>query len=131
MKDSSRGVIIYIKNNITSYPEVEAINFSETIWCVIKVSCNEKLLLGIGLQRYTHLTIQYASRYLLHVRYRDMLFRLEIISNCMRIILWSSTMVFTILQSHDQDSLLVKRHNDNHSPGVCLKWFTVICLVYL
>ena len=37
-----------------------------------------------------------ASRY---VSYRDTLFRLEIISNCMRIILWSSTMVFTKLQS--------------------------------
>ena len=37
-----------------------------------------------------------ASRYDI---YRDTLFRLEIISNCMRIILWSSTMVFTILQS--------------------------------
>ena len=37
-----------------------------------------------------------ASRY---DTYRDTLFRLEIISNCMRIILWRSTMVFTILQS--------------------------------
>lgn len=48
VNDSSRGVIIYIKNNIISYPctEVEAIIFFETIWCVIKVNSNEKLLLG-------------------------------------------------------------------------------------
>ena len=32
-------------------------------------------------------------------KYRDTLFRLETISNCMRIILWSSTMVITIFQS--------------------------------
>ena len=38
----------------------------------------------------------FASRYDTH---RDTLFRLEIISNCMRIILWCSTMVFTILRS--------------------------------
>ena len=37
-----------------------------------------------------------ASRY---DTYRNTLFRLEIIGNCMRIILWSSTIVFTILQS--------------------------------
>ena len=40
--------------------------------------------------------------------YRDTLFRLEIISNCMRIILWSSPYF-----------------------KVCLKWFTVICSIYL
>ena len=37
-----------------------------------------------------------ASRY---DTYHDTLLILEIISNCMRIILWSSTLVFTILQS--------------------------------
>ena len=37
-----------------------------------------------------------ASRY---DSYRNTLFRHEIISNCMRIKLWSSTMVLTILQS--------------------------------
>ena len=37
-----------------------------------------------------------ASRY---DTYRNTLFRLEIISNRLRILLWCSTMVFTILQS--------------------------------
>ena len=64
----------------------------------------------LGLQRNTHLTIRYVSRYLLHTNdtYRDTRFRLEIISNCMRIILWCSPYF-----------------------KVCLKWFTVIFLIYL
>ena len=48
-----------------------------------------------------------ASRY---DTYRDTLFRLAIISNCMRIILCSSTMVFTILQSLFE---MVHSHNFN------------------
>ena len=47
----------------------------------------------------THDTIRIAMLASRYDTYRDTLFRLEIISNCMRIILWSSTMVFTILQS--------------------------------
>ena len=46
-----------------------------------------------------HDTIRIAILASWYDTYRDTLFRLEIISNCMRIILWSSTMVFTILQS--------------------------------
>ena len=46
-----------------------------------------------------HDTIHIAILAARYDMYYDTLFRLEIISNCMRIILWSSTMVFTILQS--------------------------------
>ena len=47
----------------------------------------------------THDTIRIAILDSRYDTYRDTLLRLEIISNCMRIILWSSTIVFTILQS--------------------------------
>ena len=48
VKDNSRGVILYIRNDIISYPclEVENINFLESAWCVIRVGKNDKLLLG-------------------------------------------------------------------------------------
>ena len=52
VKDNSRGVIIYIRNNTISYPcsEVEAIHILESAWCVIKFGKNDRLLLG-GLYR--------------------------------------------------------------------------------
>ena len=49
VKDNSRGVNIYIRNDIVSYgpcSEVEAIHFLESAWCVIKVGKNDRLLLG-------------------------------------------------------------------------------------
>ena len=48
VKDNSRGVIIYIRNDIISYPcsEVDDIHFLESAWCVIKVGKNDRLLLG-------------------------------------------------------------------------------------
>ena len=46
-----------------------------------------------------HDTIRIAILTSRYDTYRDTLFRLEIISKRMRILLWCSTMVFTILQS--------------------------------
>ena len=78
---------------------------------------NQQILLHhvSGLQRYTHDTICIAILASRYDTYRDVLFRLEIISNCIHenyTMELSSAMVFTILR-------------------VCWKWFTVICLIYL
>ena len=75
-------------------------HFTKLLFCLIRnfwhqtssYKCSMSLYCVVGLQRYTHLTIRYVSRYLLHDNdtYRDTPVRLEIISNCMRIIQWCS-----------------------------------------
>ena len=69
---------------------------SDTVMTYFDPNRNTEIIVTI---HSTHDKIRIAILASRYDTYRDTLFRLEIISNCMRIILWSSTMVFTILQS--------------------------------